>query len=72
MDARTRAEFLGAIGQIDHDNAYIELSVRQSLEELRTALRDVPTSGRRKAIAERLRVQRAFRGPCVEAMSIDV
>jgi len=70
MDASTRSELLGAIGEIDHDNAYIELAVGQSLDELRTALRTIPAARRKNGIAGRLRVQREFRGACVEDVPI--
>lgn len=70
IDASSRVLLLGAIAQIDQDNSSIVSATKQIVDRLRLALRDVPLDRRKKALAERLELQRTFRGSCVEDVSV--
>lgn len=70
IDVASRITLLAAIAQIDGANSAIVNATSQSLDRLRLALRDVPKGKRREAFAERLRVQRAFRGGCVKDLAV--
>ena len=70
IDTSSRVLMLAAIAQIDQDNSSIVSANKQILDGLPLALRDVPLDRRKKALAERLELQRTFRGSCVEDMPV--
>lgn len=71
IDAESRIELLGALAQADHANAYLELGARQQLGFLQPLLSDLPPAEIDKAIADRMAIQRAFRGPCARPLKLD-
>ena len=70
IDAKDRAELLGALAQADHANAYLELGAKQQLQFLEPLLRDLPPAQVDKAIADRMATQRALRGNCVQPLRL--
>lgn len=70
IDTSSRIMLLAAIAQIDQDNSSIVIATKQILDGLRLALRDIPPDRRKKAFAERLELQRTFRGSCVENVPV--
>ena len=70
IDEESRVELLGALAQIDHVNAFLELGARQQLESLGPLLRSLPQSEVDQAIADRMAIQQRLRGPCVTPLRI--
>lgn len=70
IDEESRIELLGALAQIDHVNAFLELGARQQIESLDSLLRDLPRAKVAKDVAERMASQRAFRGSCVRPLKL--
>jgi hypothetical protein len=65
IDNQSRVELLGALAQVDHANAYLELGAKMQIDLLRPLLSDLPAAEVDQAVAERIANQRAFRGDCV-------
>jgi len=65
IDNDSRVRLIGALAQVDRDNSYIEITVREELKKLSTVLRDIPRRQREEAIAARIRNQNELRGGCV-------
>ena len=63
---------LEAIALTDQANSTVVNDARQNLDRLRLALRDVPRERRKKAFAERLELQRTFRGASVTDVPVQL
>lgn len=72
IDDSSRALLLEAISQVDQDNSSIVIASKQNLDWLSLALHDVPRGRRKQALAERLKLQRTFRGACVENLRVSI
>ena len=70
IESSSRIMLLEAIAPTDQANSTVVNDARQNLERLRIALADVPRERRKAALAERLQLQRTFRGTCVEDVPI--
>lgn len=70
IEPSSRLMLLEAIALVDQANSTVVNDAGQNLDRLRLALRDVPRERRRKAFAERLALQREFRGTCVEDVPV--
>lgn len=65
IDPQSRIQLLGALEATDRANAYMEIAAAQELVLLRRLLKHQLNDAADRAIANRLAIQRDFRGPCV-------
>jgi hypothetical protein len=70
IDLHSRTELLGALAQVDHANSSMERSALQVLDYLRPVLADLPQEEVDRAIAQRIAIQRRFRGSCVRSLRL--
>lgn len=72
IEPSSRIMLLEAIALTDQASSTVVNDARQNLDRLRLVLRDVPRERRRKALAERLELQRTFRGACVKDVPVQL
>lgn len=70
IDERSRVDLFEALARADRANAYMELGARQQVEFLRPLLSNLPRAEVDRAIAERMAIQRSFRGACVQPLKL--